>query len=131
MTEAELLGLFGAKTKARQAPFADADRLWAEYKATLEGLESRRVALRDELIAEFDGAIKYEPFTKDILAGCWAKERVGRELKDWMLEKAREWHAKAVEQLRKAEPPDYARWNQRVPYCRNIPTAALLKEAGH
>lgn len=93
--------------------------------------EQERLALRDELIAAFNGAIKYEPFTVDVVAGRWDKARAGRDLKEWMLEKAKLWHAKAIEQLSRAEPPDYARWNNGVPYCRNVLTPDLLKEAGH
>lgn len=69
----------------------------------------------DELIAEFNGAIKYAPMLKD--HPDWSKEQC--------LAFARKWHAVAIERLRKGDQ----QWNEKIPYCRNIPTPEMLKEA--
>lgn len=92
--------------------------------------------MRDVLIAEFNGAIKYEPMLLD--HGPDAPER-RRWTKAACAAHARENHAKAIEGLRRvlrleAEghgpwnrqiPP----WNNKIPYCRNLPTEAMLAEA--
>jgi hypothetical protein len=85
-----------------------------------------------ELIAEFNGAIKYAPMIID--HPDWTK--------DDCLKFARENHAKAIAQLREAfardragngnwhNPPVGARsWHDRIPYCRNLPTLAMIEEA--
>jgi hypothetical protein len=71
--------------------------------------------LLDELVVEFDGAIKYTPMLKDHPE--WTKEQC--------LAFAHKWHAVAVERLRKSA----VGWNDGVPYCRNNPTPKLLAEA--
>ena len=76
-----------------------------------------------KLMAEFNGAIKYAPMLKDHPG--WTDEEC--------LAFAREHHATAIEQLRERGADmerDGPKWNGRIPYCRNIPTAAMLKEAG-
>lgn len=70
----------------------------------------------DELVREFNGAIKYAPMLKD--NPKWTKEEC--------LAFARKWHAVAIERLRKNDP----KWNEGIPYGRNIATPAMLKEAG-
>lgn len=81
------------------------------------------------LVAKFNGAIKYEPILKDHPE--WSD--------DECLAFAREGHAKAVAQLREAMRRDKVGeghwhnqvpvWNDRIPYCRNLPTLAMIEEA--
>ena len=86
------------------------------------------------LVAQFDGAIKYAPMLQDHGVGTkkpWSDEQC--------LAFAREWHAKAIEGLRRAlrieangfEPVErqVPRWNNKIPYCRNLLTTAMLEEA--
>jgi len=76
------------------------------------------------LIAEFNGAIKYAPMLKD--HPDWTKEEC--------INFARMWHAVAIAQLRERGPSmaiEGPKWNGGIPYCRNIPTEAMLKEAGY
>lgn len=84
--------------------------------------EARRLRI-EGLIARFNGAIKYLPLVTD-----------HPELSDdEMVAFARHWHAKAMAQLRAKVAAGGALdgWNNGIPYGRNIPTAAMLKEAGH
>lgn len=60
----------------------------------------------DGLVAQFDGLIKYTPMLQDHPE--WTDEEC--------VAFARKEHARAVEQH--AQNP--ARWNDGVPYCRNI-----------
>lgn len=60
----------------------------------------------DELIAEFNGAIKYAPMLQDHPA--WSK--------DECLAFARKWHAIAEARYRAGDD----RWNNGIPYARNI-----------
>jgi hypothetical protein len=69
----------------------------------------------DELVKEFNGAIKYTPMLKDHPG--WTKAEC--------LAFARKWHAVAIDRLRKGDP----KWNEGIPYGRNIATPAMLKEA--
>lgn len=81
------------------------------------------------LIEQFDGAIKYAPLLTD--HPDWSDEQC--------LAFAREGHAKAIAQLKNAMVRDKAGeghwhnqvpvWNDRIPYCRNQPTLAMLEEA--
>lgn len=87
------------------------------------------MSLLDELIAEFNGAIKYAPMLQD--HPDWTKEQC--------LVCAREGHAKAITGLRKALQMQaegwgrwevqVPRWNNKIAYCRNIPTVVMLDEA--
>lgn len=84
----------------------------------------------DRLVAQFNGAIKYAPMLQDHPE--WTDEQC--------LAFAREWHAKAMEGLRRAvrieqagwEPVErqHPRWNNKIPYVRNLPTPEMLREAG-
>lgn len=85
---------------------ADAKRL---ERLAIE--EPRKVAM----LAEFDGAIKYGPMLND--HPDWTNEQC--------IAFARKWHAIAIERLRDGE----AQWNEGIPYCRNEPTDAMLREA--
>lgn len=58
------------------------------------------------LVARFDGLIKYRPMLQDHPE--WSD--------DECVAFAQEQHAQAVRQ----RAPDPARWNDGVPYCRNI-----------
>lgn len=83
----------------------------------------------EELIAEFNGAIKYAPMLQDH--------------PDWMREEclafARKWHAVAIDNLRAALQQEKEtgvswgsqkkRWNDKIPYCRNQPTLRMMEEA--
>lgn len=86
----------------------------------------------NKLVAEFNGAIKYTPMLKDH--------------PDWTdaecLAFAKKWHQVAIEQLRAAlqrdaegggnwhNPPLGQKvWNDRIPYCRNLPIASMIDEA--
>jgi len=81
------------------------------------------------LVAQFDGAIKYAPMLQD--HPDWTDEQC--------LAFAREWHAKAIAGLKRAlqieangfEPVErqVPRWNNKVPYCRNVITPAMREEA--
>lgn len=82
-----------------------------------------------KLVAAFDGAIKYTPMLKD--HPDWSDKQC--------LAFAREWHAVAIDGLRRAlkiETKGHGAWDQQVPrwsdgipYCRNLPTPRLLDEA--
>jgi hypothetical protein len=61
----------------------------------------------ERLVAVFNGLIKYTPMVKD--HPDWSD--------DECLAFARKWHAVAKERLKRGDP----RWNDQVPYCRNIP----------
>lgn len=81
------------------------------------------------LVAKFNGAIKYGQLLKD--HPDWTD--------DECVAFAREGHAKAIAQLKNAMARDKAGegnwhnqvpcWNDRIPYCRNLPTAPMLEEA--
>lgn len=58
------------------------------------------------LVAAFNGQIKYTPMLMD--HPDWSDEEC--------LVFAREWHAVAVERYANGD----ARWNDRIPYCRNV-----------
>lgn len=83
----------------------------------------------DRLVAQFNGAIKYAPMLQDHPE--WTDEQC--------LAFAREGHAKAIAGLKRAiqierngfEPVErqVPRWNNKIPYCRNLPTLEMLKEA--
>jgi hypothetical protein len=60
----------------------------------------------EELIAIFNGAIKYAPMLKDHPA--WSSEKC--------LAFARQHHVVAEQRYRAGD----ARWNNGIPYCRNI-----------
>lgn len=84
---------------------------------------AKRAALADclaqrvpALAKAFNGAIKYTPMLKDHPE--WTDEQC--------LEFAQKWHAVAIERLKAGDP----KWNDRIPYCRNITTASMLTEAG-
>lgn len=81
----------------------------------------------ERLVAAFNGAIKYAPMVKDHPE--WSDEAC--------VAYAREWHARAIAQLRErglrthdVRGESLPRWNAGIPYCRNIPTPAMLAEAG-
>lgn len=84
------------------------------------------------LVAKFNGAIKYTPMLKDHPE--WSD--------DECLAFAQLWHERAIAQLKEALKRDYSgggnwhnppagmkMWNDRIPYCRNLPTATMLEEA--
>lgn len=71
----------------------------------------------EELIQEFNGAIKYTPMLKD--HPDWTKAQC--------VAFAKLHHASAIAGLR--EFGKDGPWNNGIPYCRNIPTVAMLKEA--
>jgi hypothetical protein len=83
----------------------------------------------DRLVAQFNGAIKYASMLQD--HPDWTDEQC--------LALAREGHAKAIAGLKRAiqierngfEPVErqVPRWNNRISYCRNLPTPEMLKEA--
>lgn len=80
-------------------------------------VEEARALRVEGLVARFNGAIKYLPLVTD-----------HPELSDEdLVAFARRWHAVAIEGLRKHGPD--GPWNNGIPYGRNIPTAAMLKEA--
>ena len=62
----------------------------------------------DKLVKLFDGAIKYTPMLKD--HPKWTDEEC--------IAFAKKWHVVAVERLKKNDP----RWNNGIPYCRNVST---------
>lgn len=72
----------------------------------------------DGLVKKFNGAIKYAPMLKD--HPDWSDAEC--------IAFARKWHAVAIERLRNGNGD--LPWNDRIPYCRNLPTDAMLKEAG-
>jgi len=90
---------------------------------------ARIAALIEELVGAFNGAIKYTPMLKD--HPDWSKEQC--------LAFARQWHAEAINGLRLSLRLEreghgrwdvvFPRWNDGIPYCRNIATAAMLSEA--
>lgn len=88
----------------------------AALKADREKLAATLAARVPALVKAFDGAIKYAPMLKD--HPDWSD-------KDCVAF-ARKWHAVAIERLRAKDPA----WNNGIPYSRNIPTPAMLKEAG-
>lgn len=69
--------------------------------------DQERVA---RLVGQFNGLIKYVPMLMD--HPDWSD--------DQCLTFAREWHALAKARLAKGDPA----WNDRIPYCRNIPKNA-------
>lgn len=81
------------------------------------------------LVDRFSGAIKYSPMLKDHPE--WSDEEC--------LTFARKWHAVAIAQLKEAMRRDKAGeghwhnqvpgWNNKIPYCRNLPTLAMFEEA--
>lgn len=83
----------------------------------------------NSLIAIFDGAIKYGQLLKD--HADWSD--------DACISFAKLWHERAVAQLKDAMRRDKAGdghwhnqapcWNNKIPYCRNLPTLAMLEEA--
>lgn len=86
------------------------------------------------LIARFDGAIKYLPMLQDhgdhrrSNGTHYVADSRQHWTDDQIIEYARSLHAIAIERLR-AVGPDGG-WNNGIPYCRNLPTEAMLKEAG-
>jgi hypothetical protein len=101
--------------------------------------EALRIELRDRLIAKMDRqAIKFEPFTLDIARGAFDELIEAVDLEDWALALAQRWHAQVIVQMREAgglRAADgtvivRAGWNRAVPYCRNIPTPEMIREAG-
>lgn len=60
----------------------------------------------DKLVAEFNGLIKYAPMLKD--HPDWTDAQC--------IEFAKKWHAVAEERHAKGDP----KWNDRIPYCRNV-----------
>lgn len=75
----------------------------------------------DRLVAQFNGAIKYTPMLQD--HPDWTDEQC--------LAFARKWHAVVIDRLRPrgALRQSDPLWNNGIPYCRNIPTQAMLDEA--
>lgn len=81
------------------------------------------------LVAKFNGAIKYGQLLKD--RPDWSD--------DECIAFAQLWHERAIAQLKNAMARDKAGeghwhnqlpvWNDRIPYCRNLPTLAMLEEA--
>ena len=81
------------------------------------------------LTAEFDGAIKYGPMLESNTA--WTDQQC--------VDYAREQHSSAIKGLRLAIAAELAGgahwwdqtpgWNDKIAFCRNMPTAAMLKEA--
>jgi len=70
------------------------------------------------LIARFDGAIKYTPMLTD--HPDWTDDQCEAF--------AREHHASAILGLIRLKGAPG--WNNGIPYCRNLPTEKMLKEAG-
>ena len=126
-------------------------RPFAEFMPTHVGMTSDEIRVMfkppapDEhpllqgLIAEFDGAIKYNVMLKDhgedrkhkgaIVSPAWTREQC--------LQFAKAWHAVAIERLRTStlvdgtyRTKDGKPWNNLIPYCRNHPTDKMLREAG-
>lgn len=94
--------------------------------------EKELARINDVLVPTFNGAIKYAPMLQD--HPDWTD--------DQCLEFARKWHEVAILQLRKAfeydragegnwhNPPlGWKAWNDRIPYCRNLPTLKMIEEA--
>lgn len=81
------------------------------------------------LIADFNGAIKYRPMLTDHLD--WSNQEA--------LDFAHKWHLVAIAQLKEAFRRDRAGegnwhnqvpcWNNKIPYCRNLPTLSMVEEA--
>jgi hypothetical protein len=69
----------------------------------------------DRLVAALNGAIKYRPMLQD--NPDWTDEQC--------LAFARQHHATAIARLRAEDPL----WNAGIPYCRNVPTPAMIEEA--
>lgn len=63
----------------------------------------------ERLIARFDGLIKYTSMLMD--HPDWSD--------DECVEFAKKWHAVAKDRL--DNPKDDMMWNDRIPYCRNLP----------
>ena len=98
---------------------------------TLDRVKEERI---QRLVAQFDGAIKYAPMLQDHGVGTkapWSDEQC--------LAFAREWHARAIAGLKRAlqieangfDPVmrQVPRWNNKIPYARNLPTEAMWTEA--
>lgn len=112
----------------------------AEIKAARRSpstLETLRLDLRDSLIKKMERqAIKFEPFTHDIIRGKYDADIGEQDAVEWAESRARSWHAEVIVQIKSrsvksaAGPILLAGWNHRVPYCRNKPTSEMLKEAG-
>lgn len=94
--------------------------LRAEKRAKLiaEKLErhARLIERVTPIVKKFNGAIKYIPMIQD------DPELTEEEC----IAFAKKWHAVAIERLRN----NVEGWNEGIPYCRNIPTPEMLKEAG-
>lgn len=83
----------------------------------------------EDLIKDFNGAIKYTPMLQD--HPDWTKEEC--------LAFARKWHDVAIERLKEALKEEKEtgiswgshkkRWNDKIPYCRNQPTLRMMEEA--
>lgn len=83
----------------------------------------------DALVSQFNGAIKYVSMLKD--HPDWSD--------DECIAFARKGHEQAIAQLKEAMRRDKAGeghwhnqvpvWNDRIPYCRNQPTLAMIEEA--
>lgn len=102
-----------------------------------EKLEAFRISLRDELIlAAEKSAIKFEPFTQDIVRGKY-DAAFATDVYEWALIQAQAWHVEAIAQMGglvafrvNGKPVMKPGWNHGVPYCRNIPTPEMFEEAG-
>ena len=81
-----------------------------------ENGDALRIGLRDKLIASFNGAIKYEPFTADIFNGHWDKQIGDADVFEFALQQAKQWHETAAAKHAQGD----AAWNNGTPYCRNI-----------
>lgn len=88
-----------------------------------EHIQAQCEARTERLMARFNGAIKYMPMLRD--HGEHVVDKSQRWSDDECIAFAQKWHAVAIEQLRNG-----GGWNNGIPYCRNIPTPAMLKEAG-
>lgn len=91
---------------------ADATKAAREARSALAATLAKRVPA---LVAAFDGALKYTPMLTD--HPDWSDEQC--------VAFAKLWHGTAMERLRRGDP----NWNDHIPYCRNVPTAAMLGEA--
>lgn len=106
--------------------------------STLEERLARQAAIEPRvrrLMAVFDGAIKYTPMLQDHGEGTrdpWTDAQC--------IAFARKWSDTAMRCLKVAVAMEkrgygkidkqHPRWNEGVPYCRNLPTADMLKDAG-
>ena len=75
----------------------------------------------ENLVKEFNGAIKYTPMLKD--HPDWTHEQC--------IQFAKKWHVVAIEGLRLGHSVNYKLkpWNEGILYCRNVPTQSMLDEA--